>query len=278
MNTLSGLHLPHIPQGAEPPRDNDPTGVRALLSSLPQPDPMPEHLVERINASLAAEQAQRTGTMSSASVTPLPATDRLRRARLLLILGRAAAAVAIVAVVGTSLFVARQTSTSSTTASVATQAEAGARAAQAPPNAAGEAQGPNLGSITPGDSNKGSSPRGASVAPPLTQIGLSGTRYTTAGFVMQAETLLHSAPGPIQPRLAQPPALGPAATTSGLKDCLNALGAGGAQVVRADVATYQGQPALIIVATTNGASVAYAVGRRCSRVDPAVLRPATPLS
>lgn len=239
---------------------------------------MPDHLVERINASLAAEQVQRASTRSSAAATPLLARGRLRRARLRLMLGSAAAAIAIVAVVGTSFFTARQTSTSSTTASVANPAEAGASAAQAPPKAASKAQGQDLSSpTTPGALNT-LSPRAASAGPPLIQISLSGTRYTPAGFVAQAETLLRSAPGPIQPQLAQPTAPGLAGTASGLKECLNALGAGGADVVRADVATYQGEPALIIVATTDGASLAYAVGPQCSRADPAVLRPATPLS
>lgn len=279
MNTVSG---PHIPSDSEPARDDDPTGVRALLSALPEPDPMPEHLVERINASLAAEQAHRAGTMSSASATPLRASNRLRQLRRLrrlrLMLGSAAAAIAIVAVVGTSLFTARQTSQSSTTASVANPAEAGARAAQAPPNADGKAQGHDLSSpATPADSST-LNPPGASVALPLIQISLSGTRYTPEGFVTQAETLLRSAPGPIRPQLTQPSAPGAAGTAAGLKECLNALGAGGAQVVRADVATYQGQPALIIVVTTNGASTAYAVGPQCSPANPAVLRPATPLS
>jgi hypothetical protein len=43
------------------------------------------------------------------------------------------------------------------------------------------------------------------------------------------------------------------------------------------VAFYEGQPAVIIVTTTNGIPMAYAVGRRCSHADAAVLRPATAL-
>ena len=36
--------------------DHDPTGVRALLASLPDPGPMPPELIQRISESLAAEQ------------------------------------------------------------------------------------------------------------------------------------------------------------------------------------------------------------------------------
>ena len=39
--------------------DLDPTGIRALLSVLPDPGPMPADLVDRINASIAAEQPGR---------------------------------------------------------------------------------------------------------------------------------------------------------------------------------------------------------------------------
>lgn len=44
----------------------DPTGVRALLSSLPDPGPMPAALVARITASLQAEQLHRSTTDAAA--------------------------------------------------------------------------------------------------------------------------------------------------------------------------------------------------------------------
>ena len=40
------------------PVEHDPTGMRALLASLPEPGPMPDDLVARISAALAVE-AQR---------------------------------------------------------------------------------------------------------------------------------------------------------------------------------------------------------------------------
>ncbi|HEY5247207.1 MAG TPA: hypothetical protein VIJ15_01975, partial [Dermatophilaceae bacterium] len=119
MNTLT---KPPSPTGSEP-REDDPTGVRALLSSLPEPDPMPDHLVERINASLAAEQAQRAARMSDGPVTPLRVTAR-RRPRLLYAMAGAAAAVALVAAVGNNLLTASQSTTSSTSAAIADTARA----------------------------------------------------------------------------------------------------------------------------------------------------------
>ena len=69
---------------------------------------MPDHLVERINASLAAEQAQRAATMSGTSVTPLLASARRRPARLVFAVAGAAAVVVLVAVVGSNLFTMSQ--------------------------------------------------------------------------------------------------------------------------------------------------------------------------
>ena len=47
------------PPPGTPDPDDDPTGMRALLSSLPEPGPMPADLVARITASIAAEQQHR---------------------------------------------------------------------------------------------------------------------------------------------------------------------------------------------------------------------------
>src|SRR5665647_2291795 len=98
---VSTLIAPRKPVGSSP--DDDQTGVRALLSGLPEPDPMPAYVVERINASLAAEQAQRAVLASGASVTPLLATKRRRPGRLLFSIAGAAAAVVLIGVLGNNL-------------------------------------------------------------------------------------------------------------------------------------------------------------------------------
>jgi hypothetical protein len=256
---VNTLNRPPNPLGSEPTSDDDPTGVRALLSSLPEPDAMPKDLVERINASLAAEQAQRATSLSGASATPLLASARHRRARLLFAIAGAAAAFVVLAVVGTAMFTADQSTTISSSAGIASSSGAGQDRAGAPQSAPDKAP----AAAVP-------------TAPSLVQIGLSATRYTESDFVMQAETLRRSAAAPIQPP-AESSGLGPAGTGPGLRECLIAIGAGSAQVVRADVAFYEGQPAVIIVAVTNGVPRAYAVGRACSRTDAAVLRAATQL-
>jgi hypothetical protein len=223
---------------------------------------MPMHLVERINASLAAEQEQRTSTDSGAAVRPLLATARRRRARGAFVVAGAAAAVAAIAMVGSSAITARQGTTVSS-ASIATSAGSGAERLASPPSAAGQTQ-PRL-------------PR-AAAAKAVLQIRLSGTRYTRTGFVAQVETLRRSAVSRAEPQPDQGSGVGPAGTAAGLRECLVAIGAGDAQAVRADVAFYDGQPAVVIVVTVNGVPMAYAVGRECSSTGAALLRPATPLS
>jgi hypothetical protein len=50
---------PHTPGAGD--ENDDPTGVRALLSALPDPGPMPPELIRRISDSLAAEQGAHDG-------------------------------------------------------------------------------------------------------------------------------------------------------------------------------------------------------------------------
>jgi hypothetical protein len=122
-------------------------------------------------------------------------------------------------------------------------------------------------------------PKGA-YAPASVQIRFSETRYTGADFVTQSK-VLRTLPGTAfkAKRLAAgaAAAVEPVGTPAGLTACLSAIGAGDAQMVRADIAFYEGQPAVIIVATTNGIPTAYAVGRRCTVTDSTVLRPGTSL-
>jgi len=237
--------LPRHPSGDQ---DDDPTGVRALLSALPEPEPMPEDLVRRISASLAAEQSARPP--ADVSVAPLLATRRRTR-RVLLPAAAAAAGIAAVALAGTGvLHLGSGSSTSSGSA-----ASAGAQLA-----------------ATDDPSRKAASGAGAAE-----HIQVSTTRYTAQEFATQAGRLAAvPAPG-VAPLTGEAPAVGPIATPRGLADCLAGLGVGPVTSVTADIAFYDAQPAVILVVLARGGRTAYAVGRSCSAADPHVLHGATAL-
>lgn len=213
---------------------------------------MPAHLVERISASLAAEQAQRAVLASGASVTPLLAARRRPR-RVLFSLAGAAAAVVLIGVLGNNLV--RDNSSGSLTSAASSGLASASRESS--------------GLAPPSSSDK--SVAGGAVAPASIRIRVSTVRYTQAAFVTQARGLRDVAFDSPQPMATSSSGIGPIGTTSGLTSCLNAIGAGGAQLVQADLAFYEGQPAVIIVATTNGVPTAYAVGRGCSQTDASLL-------
>ena len=250
---------PHLPQTSASSPDEDPTGVRALLSALPEPDPMPDHLVERINASLAAAQAQRAASSTVGSVAPLVASARRRPGRVLFAMAGVAAAVTLIAVVGGNLF------------KINPQAGAPSSAAGAITSAPREAS--SRASADALDKAAVGSPSTL----PLIQIRRSETRYTKVGFAAQAGAMRSAAFDQSQLKATASAGAERLGSAVGLTDCLRAIGADGAQVVRADVAFYEGTPAVIIVATTADRPMAYAVGPQCSPADPAVLRPATSL-
>ncbi|HEX7463269.1 MAG TPA: hypothetical protein VF317_13955 [Dermatophilaceae bacterium] len=253
------MSKPHLPMASASSPDDDPTGVRALLSGLPEPDPMPDYLVARITASLSAAQHQRAARTSDGPVSPFVASTRRRPGRLLFAMAGAAAAVALVAVLGTNVLRTTQPagSNSLTAAASPSHARVSDRAA------------------TPGTLDKAAA--GAGSIPQLIQIRSSQTRYTQADFATQARSLGNAVFGPSQPKAAESSATERVDTPDGLVECLRAVGVVGARTVRADLAYYEGAPAVIIVATTDNIPMAYVVGRGCSLTDPALLRPATPL-
>ena len=258
MNTLIA---PRKPVGSSPD-DDDQTGVRAMLSALPEPDPMPAYLVERISASLAAEQDQRADAYSGTSVTPMLATMRRRRGRLLFAIAGAAAAVVLIGVAGKGLLGTSQTNGGSDTA--ASAITSGSREGRA--------------AVPPSANDQSGALAGRASTPASIQIRSSDVRYTEASFVTQARALNDAAFDSVAPKAAGSLQAGSIGTTGGLTACLKAIGADSAQIVQADLAFYEGQPAVIIVATTDGKPTAYVVGRECSQAHAALLRPATPLN
>ena len=92
--------LPHRGPGTD---EDDPTGIRDLLRTLPDPGPMPVDLVERISARLSEEQEHRAergaGAGGSAPVVDLSEQrSRRRPGRTLAYLGVAAAGLLVATV------------------------------------------------------------------------------------------------------------------------------------------------------------------------------------
>jgi negative regulator of sigma E activity len=253
---------PRHPSGESP--EDDPTGVRALLASLPEPEPMPAYLIERISASLAAEQANRSPAPTGATVIPLARRRPLRT--MALGLAGVAAAALVVGVVGTSVLHRPDQSSSGAAASMST-ATRGTPSAPAPSSA------PAQGTGTQGDGTQG-----LAATPPM-HIQMSSTRSTRGSFAAQAGALATSGPAhPVQPLTGESPGIGPIATPTGLASCLRALGVGRVDDVTADLSFYEGTPAVVIVTVSGSARTAYAVKRSCSTGNQALLHPAVPVS
>lgn len=110
---------------------------------------------------------------------------------------------------------------------------------------------------------------------PSVLIGASSRRYTPEGLTAQAQELIES-PGPAL--TTAEPSLGPVATLDGLGGCLATLGEDDADTVIADLATFDGAPATILVVVTAGQRQVYVVGRDCRVGEPALIQPGIPLT
>ncbi len=104
------MSTPYPGEDPRPEVEADPTGVRALLSALPDPGPMPDHVMARISRSLEAEQQRRAfqGSASGSSngdlIDLVEQRHARRPARTLAWVGTAAAAAVAVTVASAQLF------------------------------------------------------------------------------------------------------------------------------------------------------------------------------
>ncbi len=253
------------PRDREPAaEDLDPTGVRALLSSLPDPGPMPHDLADRITASLRQEQEQRA---EGSRVTPLPTRgDRAAPHHWL----AAAAAVAAVAVAGTVIFqsalgdqawdsVAAFYSGDVGTESSDSGADAAAGGADAAEReeSGGEVAGEDGREVTPLS--------GIQVVPEPTAL-VSDTFEVGAGAVLSAATGLR--PSEQADEAAGSGDTGATLTSQTAADCVAAVGAdpaSGSWVV--GPATLDGAPAVLVIADARAPALAWAVAPDCAEGD-----------
>jgi hypothetical protein len=232
------------------PVEHDPTGMRALLGSLPEPGPMPDDLVARITAALDAEGSGAEAPSVAAPGRPADVVP-LHRRRGWQLLGAAAAAVVVVGVAGV----------------VIEQAAPGGL--QATLGLAGG----SADSAAGGSSAEVAAPRAAAGAPVL--VLASGPDYTAGGLPAQARAL--PAPdgggnGDQKSAAVDTAGAGTVADPAGARSCARALGVGPSSPVVVDVATMSGRPVAVLVAgSTDEPRRAWVVARSCREGAPGVV-------
>jgi negative regulator of sigma E activity len=244
---------PTPPQPPDPRRRDifdeldDPTGMRALLSSLPDPGPMPPDLVDRITAALAAERV----ALEDHTVVPLqPRSHRWGRAALV------AAAAAVVAV-GIPAMV---TGTGPGDVAAYLTRQAGGSSAASGAKAATDQR----GSAQSQASAPTTSATRAAAGQAATAVYATDTAYTRSGLATQLRAFLDHPGAPAESMSSVPKAFAAAATREGLASCLKALGVTPSDHVRADYATFDGAPAILVVVGADSSAVGYALRRDCA--------------
>ncbi|MGL5930754.1 MAG: hypothetical protein ACRCY8_17630 [Dermatophilaceae bacterium] len=264
------------------PVEHDPTGIRDILSRLPEPGPMPHDLVARISAALADEADGRGdllqgGVGSSSDLGPIAHRSTTRSnlggpddaAGVLVlprrprwpVLGAAAAVVAVVGLGGLAVSTMR---------------------------------GGIEASMGMGETRAGSTGSGQELAPPgtaderpdtgATEVHLvaTGTAYTSADLAVQARGITALSAGRPDdrtvPESADEDAADGVATPHGALTCARALGSQPWVTVVVDIATVDGKPAAVLVLTDSaGRTVTYAVARSCTTGAPDVVHGPLPL-
>ena len=231
------------------PVEHDPTGMRALLASLPEPGPMPDHLVARISAALAAEEQRGDG------IEQLWHLDDDRGLRHL------GVAAAVVGVLGLGGFLVKSVP-GDVVASFGTAGGSSDSGAAAEDSAAGaKAQalvGPAAGS-------------GEVV------VVMSGVDHTSDRLAVTARELDDGTLDPIADLTAESPSLGPIATPIGARSCATALGIPTDAGILVDVAEVDGVSAAVLVVHSGDERTAWAVDRSCTTGNTGLIRGPVPL-
>ena len=233
----------------ESPKPLDPAveaEVQARLAALADVGPMPPEVSARIEAALFDEHRLRVargplGAQDPDAEVLAPLIRSRQRPRPWLAVAAVAAAAAVVAVGGSALHLNKEANPAAVV---------------------------GVDTTVPGQT----------AAPANTvHIQLGDTDYVASSFPAQARAALSHPRPPLHELQAESPALGPIATPSGLRSCLEALGEFPPYDVFEDLATYEGRPAAILAVTRQTGTTAYVVKRSCQPGDAQILRDATPV-
>ena len=246
------------------PVEHDPTGMRALLASLPDPGPMPDDLVARISAALA-DEAQRgdgidrlwgldegDGGGSGSQVAPI----RRRRFEP----RHLAVAAAVVGILGLGGFLVRSVP-GDVMASLGIAGGSGDSGAAADTAAGARAQ--------------------ALVAPEAGSgevvVVMSGVDHSSDRLDVSARELDDGTLDPVTDLSAESPAIGPIATPIGARACATALGIPADAGILVDVAEVDGVSAAVLVVHSDAGRTAWAVDRSCTTGNTGLIRGPVPL-
>jgi hypothetical protein len=253
------------------PIEHDPTGVRALLGSLPDPGPMPADLVARIDAALAAEvpfQAELLEGYSDehgpGSVIPFAAAQATRddgilrgqtrkeRRRVVLPWLAAAAAAGVLTVSGTAALHDHG-------GSIAAAFRGGNSSSGSAAMSSSEAH----GSLAGGSSNDSSAGAARSAGEAVVVMRTGGS-YTVSDLAAEAAGLRVDPTRTIPPLAAESPATGPYGTPLAVRDCAAKNGINPAAQLVADLGQIDGAPGFVVVATSDTRRTAYAFSMTCT--------------
>ena len=231
------------------PVEHDPTGMRALLASLPDPGPMPDDLVARISAALRAEVRSGgsfvdDGPDAVGSVVPLRRRSRVRY------LGLAAVAAVAAGVLGLGAYALDGLTGGGATASL---------------DAVGGSS--DSGAGAGADSKAEAQDRPAAAAPEAGSgevvVVMSGVDHASKQLAVTARALDEGGLDPLRELAAESPALGPIATPVGARACADALGIPAGAGILVDVSEVDGAPAAVLVVHDGAGRSAWAVERSC---------------
>ena len=247
------------------PVEHDPTGMRALLASLPAPGPMPDDLVARISAALAAEEQRGDGIeqlwhlddrAGRAAATNPELDDRDALAPVVPLRRRVgmrhvAVAAAVVGVLGLGGFLVKSVP-GDVAASLAT---GGSRAA------ADSAAGPKAQVLVAPEAGSGE-----------VVVVMSGVDHTSDRLDVTARELDDGTLDPIADLSAESPSLGPIATPIGARTCATALGIPADAGILVDVSEVDGVSAAVLVVHSDQGRTAWAVDRSCTTGNTGLIR------
>ena len=300
-----GARVDHIDPEADAAADPVQSAVRTLLRTSPDPGPMPADLSRRIEESLGQAAVRRAGDHElfdelgfgdPEAVVPVDeandvvvfdahAEDESRGERTLVpfvrrrwpMVGVAAAGVAVLALAGA--VVVNQTRTGSGLASLPPQNGAGGSAGSVHVQVSttaytkdGLATGPQ---VFP---SSGTTPFGFSFGKHDLLVVSEAAGSTVSSYSLASGSPVlgyrHSEP---DGSVGDAPSSGPLVTQAGAAACVAALGATDAGAVSIDLASYEGQPAAIVVVRRSDSTVVYAVQRDCGDGDAGVIQDAVPV-